>query len=220
MGELLVVLVLAAIPGVSGLLGALGAEAVAVSPRALSAALHLAAGIVVAVVGLELMPRALAADPAWVPMLAFIADRRCTSRNGHSFILANPNGEIDWRADYGGPPITRCTCQPRRCSPTWPRSGSMNSPVEITLLTQQQCRFCDLAKEILDGVGRDYPLRIREVDLATAQGQRLATAVGVLFAPGVLLDGAAFSYGRLSERKLRRELDRRTSNAEETLHTP
>ncbi len=96
----------------------------------------------------------------------------------------------------------------------------MNSPVEITLLTQQQCRFCDLAKEILDGVGRDYPLRIREVDLATAQGQRLATAVGVLFAPGVLLDGAAFSYGRLSERKLRRELDRRTSNAEETLRTP
>jgi len=27
-----------------------------------------------------------------------------TSRNGHSFILVGPDGEIDWRADYGGPP--------------------------------------------------------------------------------------------------------------------
>lgn len=96
----------------------------------------------------------------------------------------------------------------------------MSPPVEITLLTQEQCRFCDLAKEILDRVGHDYPLWIREVDLATAEGQRLATAAGVLFAPGVLLDGAAFCYGRLSERKLRRELDRRTSSVEKALRTP
>ncbi|MQA13486.1 MAG: thioredoxin family protein [Pseudonocardiaceae bacterium] len=87
----------------------------------------------------------------------------------------------------------------------------MSRPVEITLLTQEQCRFCDLAKEILDRVGHDYPLQVREVDLATAEGQRLATAVGVLFPPGVLLDEGAFSYGRLSERKLRRVLDRRSS---------
>ncbi|TFD79182.1 peroxiredoxin family protein [Cryobacterium fucosi] len=26
------------------------------------------------------------------------------SRNGHSFILVGPTGEIQWRADYGGPP--------------------------------------------------------------------------------------------------------------------
>ncbi len=96
----------------------------------------------------------------------------------------------------------------------------MSRPVEITLLTQEQCRFCDLAKEILERVGRDYPLQVREVDLATAEGQRLANAVGVLFAPGVLLDGEAFSYGRLSERKLRRELDRRSTTAGETLRAP
>lgn len=96
----------------------------------------------------------------------------------------------------------------------------MSRPVEITLLTQEQCRFCDLAKEVLNRVGRDYPLRLREVDLATPEGQRMATAVGVLFAPGVLLDGEAFSYGRLSERKLRRELGRRSSTTGETLHAP
>lgn len=26
------------------------------------------------------------------------------SRNGHSFILVGPDGQIQWRADYGGPP--------------------------------------------------------------------------------------------------------------------
>ncbi|WP_166784795.1 hypothetical protein [Cryobacterium sp. TMT2-14] len=26
------------------------------------------------------------------------------SRNGRSFILVGPTGEIEWRADYGGPP--------------------------------------------------------------------------------------------------------------------
>jgi hypothetical protein len=30
-----------------------------------------------------------------------------------------------------------------------------------------------------------------------------------VFPPGVFLNGEPFSYGRLSERKLRRELDRR-----------
>ncbi len=49
------------------------AELFRLSERALSLALHLAAGIVLAVVGLELMPRALDASPQWVPLLAFVA---------------------------------------------------------------------------------------------------------------------------------------------------
>lgn len=27
-----------------------------------------------------------------------------TSRDGHTFVLVGPDGKIDWRADYGGPP--------------------------------------------------------------------------------------------------------------------
>jgi glutaredoxin len=93
----------------------------------------------------------------------------------------------------------------------------VNRPVEVTLLTQEDCAFCEVAKEILARLGREYPLAIREVDLATAEGQRLATSVGVLFAPGVLLDGEPFSYGRLPERKLRRHLQRRTSARDEQM---
>jgi hypothetical protein len=39
-------------------------------------------------------------------------------------------------------------------------------------------------------------------------GRDLGARAGVLFAPGVLLDGRPFGYGRLSERKLRRALRR------------
>lgn len=79
----------------------------------------------------------------------------------------------------------------------------------VTLLTQSNCAFCDRAKEVLDRVGRDHPLDITEIDLSSDDGRRLAAESGVLFAPGVLLDGAPFSFGRLSERKLRRALARR-----------
>jgi ZIP family zinc transporter len=70
--DFVTVMGLAALPGVANLAGGMIAELVGVSARTLSLALHLAAGIVLGVVGLELMPEALAADPAWVPILAFV----------------------------------------------------------------------------------------------------------------------------------------------------
>jgi hypothetical protein len=79
----------------------------------------------------------------------------------------------------------------------------------VTLLTQGDCAMCEHAKEVLARVGADHPLEVDEVTLATPEGQALALRHGVLFAPGVLLDGKAFAYGRLSERKLRRTLARR-----------
>jgi hypothetical protein len=61
---------------------------------------------------------------------------------------------------------------------------------------------------VLARVTRDYPLTVRHVALASEEGRALAEHHRVLFAPGVLLDGELVSYGRLSERRLRRELDR------------
>jgi len=68
----LLVLALAALPAAGNLPGGLLAEAFEVSRRILSLALHLAAGIVLGVVGLELMPRALETDLPWAPLLAFV----------------------------------------------------------------------------------------------------------------------------------------------------
>ena len=73
MRDFLVVLGLASLPALGNFAGGLLAEAVRVSERALSLALHLAAGIVLGVVGLELLPRALEASVPAVPLLAFVA---------------------------------------------------------------------------------------------------------------------------------------------------
>ena len=76
----------------------------------------------------------------------------------------------------------------------------------VTLLTQADCALCEHAKGVLARVGADHPLEITEIDLASEPGRALATRAGVLFAPGLLVDGRPFGYGRLSERRLRRAL--------------
>ena len=78
----------------------------------------------------------------------------------------------------------------------------------ITLLTQADCALCEHAKGVLARVGADHPVEVTEIDLASPQGQSLAAEAGVRFAPGVLVDGRPFSHGRLSERRLRRALQR------------
>ncbi|HEY0259673.1 MAG TPA: thioredoxin family protein [Lacisediminihabitans sp.] len=76
----------------------------------------------------------------------------------------------------------------------------------ITLLTQGSCASCDQAKAALTRLADEFPLQIQEVSLESDEGRSLAAENGVLFAPGVLLDGAMFSYGRLPEKKLRKRL--------------
>lgn len=55
----------------------------------------------------------------------------------------------------------------------------------------------------------EYPLSVSVRDLDSPKGRALAERTGLLFPPGLLLDGRPYSYGRVSERKLRRELDKR-----------
>ena len=79
----------------------------------------------------------------------------------------------------------------------------------MLLLTQERCGLCEQAREILERLSREYWLSVSTLDMGSPEGQRLSTRGGLIFPPGVLIDGEPFSYGRLSERKLRRELDRR-----------
>lgn len=80
--------------------------------------------------------------------------------------------------------------------------------IDVLLLTQPDCHFCQRAEEVLRRVGQDHPLRVRRIGLDSDLGQTLAARHGVLFAPAVLVEGEFLSYGRLSERLLRRRLDR------------
>ena len=79
---------------------------------------------------------------------------------------------------------------------------------EITLLTQEDCGYCEHAKQVLARVGEDHPIKITEIGIRGEQGRDLAARAGVMFAPGLLVDGRPFGYGRISERRLRRTLQK------------
>lgn len=66
-------LLLAALPAAANFLGGLAAEAVPISQRTLSWALHAAAGVVLGVVAVELLPEALHQQPEWLIIVAFVA---------------------------------------------------------------------------------------------------------------------------------------------------
>lgn len=81
----------------------------------------------------------------------------------------------------------------------------------ITLLTKPDCDLCEHAKDVLRRVAGDTAIDIVTVDLESERGRTLAEASGMAFPPGVLIGDDPFSHGRLSERKLRKELARRAA---------
>lgn len=90
--------------------------------------------------------------------------------------------------------------------------------MNVLLLTQEHCSFCAQAKEILNRLAPEYGLSISTLDLASPEGEALAVRTSILFPPGIFLEGEPFSYGRPSERKLRREIERRLASLKEISH--
>lgn len=80
---------------------------------------------------------------------------------------------------------------------------------QVTLVTQEECSFCDAAKDVLHRLTEEHDLRVHVVGLDDPEGRSLAERGGLVFPPGVFIEGELFSHGRLSERKLRRHLRRR-----------
>ena len=81
--------------------------------------------------------------------------------------------------------------------------------LSVLILTQENCDFCDSAKVMLDRLSREYPLSVSTLSLQSAAGQALAEKGGILFPPGIFLDGEPCCYGRPSEARLRREIEQR-----------
>lgn len=81
--------------------------------------------------------------------------------------------------------------------------------MDVLLLTREQCGFCAQAKELLARLSAEYGFSVSTLDVSSPDGEALAVRSGLLFPPGIFLDGEPFSYGRPSERKIRREIERR-----------
>ncbi len=72
MNPYLSTLALSAMPAIGSYIGGLLSEFIPPSKGNLSLTLHAAAGIILSVVGVEIMPQILAADPPWLIFLAFV----------------------------------------------------------------------------------------------------------------------------------------------------
>ena len=83
------------------------------------------------------------------------------------------------------------------------RSSPAAPPFLVELFTSAGCHYCGHAREVLERVGADVPLRVMEVDLDSPAGQAALARWRVPFPPIVVVDGVLFGYGRISEGKLR-----------------
>lgn len=80
------------------------------------------------------------------------------------------------------------------------------TPVEVTLVVADDCHLCDHAREVLKSLADELSLAVRTVQLDSVEGQKLAERIALIFPPVLLRDGVVISYGRLSQRRLRKEL--------------
>ena len=73
----------------------------------------------------------------------------------------------------------------------------------LILVTSPDCHFCDRAREALAALG----VVVREISIDTSEASELAAnGIPLAFLP-VLTDGErVISYGRFSEKRLRKEL--------------
>jgi thiol-disulfide isomerase/thioredoxin len=78
---------------------------------------------------------------------------------------------------------------------------------EITLVSASACHLCRDAREGLDELAREFPVEVREVDIASTEGRRIVERFRPPMPPAVLVNGVLFSFGRLPRKKLRRQLE-------------
>jgi thiol-disulfide isomerase/thioredoxin len=81
--------------------------------------------------------------------------------------------------------------------------------LSVILLTRTGCGLCEQAAAVLERLADEYPLSVVALDFDAAAGQALAQQSGVLYVPGIVIDGAAVMEGRISAKNLRREIERR-----------
>lgn len=83
------------------------------------------------------------------------------------------------------------------------------TPVLITVVHSPACHFCDDAQAVLTELADHFPLNVDLVSATSPLGARLVHEHRAPMYPLVLVDGQFFSFGRLSQKKLRRLLQRR-----------
>ena len=83
------------------------------------------------------------------------------------------------------------------------------TPIQVRLVTAHDCHLCDHARAVLARLQAEVPLAIEEVPLTSPEGRDLAARHAILFPPGLFLGEEYLGFGRISERRLRAQLEKR-----------
>ena len=76
----------------------------------------------------------------------------------------------------------------------------------VTLVTASDCHLCEHAQRVLARIGHDVPLSVRTIDVESAEAQSLAErGIPLAFLPALVEDERLLAYGRLSEKRLRKD---------------
>ena len=78
--------------------------------------------------------------------------------------------------------------------------------IQVQLVTAPGCHFCDEAQRTLHVLEGRFPLAIELVPLMSETGRDLVARHRVPFPPILLIEGAFFGFGRLSQRRLEQRL--------------
>ncbi len=109
------------------------------------------------------------------------------------------------------PVFTRSSQHQRRLRPMQPAISDRHEErpaVEVVVVRSRGCHLCEDAIEALDELGREFPLRVRVVQLETPEGRAIMAKHRAGLSPAVVIEGELFSSGRLPRKKLRRMLER------------
>jgi hypothetical protein len=81
-------------------------------------------------------------------------------------------------------------------------------PDALVYVTSPDCTLCIEGAELVDRLRSEFGLTMIELAWESPEGNALVEQAGLLFPPALFLDGHLLGYGRLSERRLRKELSR------------
>jgi thiol-disulfide isomerase/thioredoxin len=82
-------------------------------------------------------------------------------------------------------------------------------PLQLVLLTRDGCGLCEQAMTLLGRLAERYPLVLTSLDFDTPAGQDMAQRCGVLYVPAVVSGHETLLEGGISERRLRKAIERR-----------
>ena len=79
-------------------------------------------------------------------------------------------------------------------------------PISITIVDATDCHYCERAHELLTELRSRLPIEIKRIHMESPEGRNLIAGHRVPFPPLLLVDGRYFGHGRISKKKLEREL--------------